>query len=65
MKNKRGHTVVERMNEDIEYIKTLENKEQKEVLAIKALGAADFAIEFGLISYEEWEKYISELFTMI
>lgn len=62
MKNKRGFTVQERLKQDIEYAKTVENEASRQLLATKALGAVDFAVEFGLITYAEWEKYIENIF---
>lgn len=62
MKNKRGYTAQERIKQDIEYAKKIENKADRTLLATKALGAADFAVEFGLITYNEWEKHIDDIF---
>lgn len=60
--NKRGKTVKDRLNEDIEYARNTVNIKHRELLALKALGAADLAVEFGLITYPEWEKYIESIF---
>lgn len=65
MKNKRGITVADRIKQDIEYAQTIANERQRKMLAIKALGAADFAVEFELITYNQWEQYINKLFKMI
>lgn len=65
MKNKRGYTVQDRIEQDIEYAKSIKNKESKALLATKALGAADLAVEFGLITYTQWELYISEIFNIL
>ena len=62
MKNKRGKTVTDRLNEDIEYAKNTADIKYRELLALKALGAADLAVEFGLITYNEWEKHIEDIF---
>ena len=62
MKNKRGYTVQDRIKQDIEYVKNIEDKASKSLLATKALGAADLAVEFGLITYNEWEKHIEDIF---
>lgn len=62
MKNKRGYTVQERLKQDIEYAKKIEDINNRRLIATKALGAADFAIEFGLITYNEWENHIDEIF---
>lgn len=62
MKNKRGYTVQDRIKQDIEYAKGMEEKADRTLLATKALGAADLAVEFGLITYNEWKKHIEDIF---
>lgn len=62
MKNKRGYTVQDRIKQDIEYAKQIEDIQNRRLLATKALGAADMAVEFGLITYNEWEKHIEDIF---
>lgn len=62
MKNKRGYSIQDRIQQDIEYAIKLKDKTDRTLLATKALGAADLAIEFGLITYEEWEKHIENIF---
>ena len=47
MTNKRGYTAQERIEQDIKYAKEREDKAEKSLLATKALGAADLAVEFG------------------
>ena len=65
MKSKRGYTVQDRIKQDIEYAKSVESKADRTLLATKALGAADFAVEFALITYKEWEQYIDDIFQML
>ena len=65
MKNRRGLSVNERLNKEIEYAENVEKPEHKDVLAIKALGAVDMAVEFGLITYKEWESFVSRIFVMM
>lgn len=65
MKNKRGYTVQERIKQDIEHAKKMKNKADRTLLATKALGAADFAVEFGLITYNKWEEYIEDIFILL
>ena len=65
MTNRRGKTVTDRLNEDIKYAESMTNAAQRETLALKALGAVDFAVEFGLITYTEWTKYINRIFAMV
>ena len=62
MKNKRGYTVQQRIKQDIEHAKNMKDKADRTLLATKALGAVDLAVEFGLITYNEWEKHIDDIF---
>ena len=64
MQNKRGQTVTDRLEQEIEYAQNTANATHRELLALKALGAADFAIEFGLITYKQWEQYIDRIFKL-
>ena len=64
MKNGRGYTVQERIKQDIEYAKNMNDKANRTLLATKALGAADLAVEFGLITYNEWEIHIEDIFNI-
>ena len=65
MQNKRGMTVTDRLEQDIEYAKNTANATHRELLALKVLGAADFAVEFGLITNQQWELYIDRIFKLI
>lgn len=65
MKNKRGYTVQERIEQEIEHAKKMKDKADRTLLATKALGAADFAVEFGLITYNKWEEYIEDIFILL
>lgn len=60
--NKRGYTVQYRIEQDIDYARNIEDRVKQTILATKALGAADLAVEFGLITYSEWEHYIDSIF---
>ena len=62
MKNNQGYTVQERIKQDIEYAKSIKNKADRTLLATKVLGAVDFAVEFGIITYNEWEQHIEDIF---
>ena len=64
MKNKRGYTVQDRIKQEIEHAKRMRDKADKRLLATKALGAADLAVEFGLITYKEWEQHIDDIFNI-
>ena len=61
MKNKRGYTIQDRIQQDVEYAQKMKDETDRKLLATKALGAADLAIEFGLITFEEWEKHIENI----
>lgn len=65
MINKKGYAAQDRIKQDIEFAKNIEDPADRNILATKALGAADLAIEFGLITYQEWEQHIEEIFTLI
>lgn len=60
--NKRGQTIKDRIKQDIEYAEKFDDKVKQTMLATKVLGAADIAVEFGLITYNEWEHYIDRIF---
>lgn len=60
--NKRGQSVKERIEEEFEYINMIQDIDQRKALACKALGAADMAVEFGLITYKEWSRFVSLFF---
>ena len=65
LKNKRGYTVVERIEQDIEHAESVKDKAKQTMLASKVLGAIDFAVEFELITYNEWEQYIDRVFNIL
>jgi hypothetical protein len=65
LKNKRGYSAQERIEQDIEYAEKIENTADRTLLATKALGAIDFAVEFGLITYTEWKIYIDRVFHIL
>lgn len=63
--NTTGSTIQDRLQFDIELAKNARNKEHKKALAFQALGAVEIAIEFGLITYLEFEQYISKIIELI
>lgn len=63
--NKKGQTVQNRIEQDIEYAKKIQDKAKQTMLAAKVLGATDLAVEFGLITYKQWEHYINIIFKML
>lgn len=65
MKNSRGITIQDRLSFDIEIAKNARNKEHKKALAFQALGAVELAVDFGLITYIEFEQYIHKIFEIL
>ena len=55
MKNKRGSTIQDRLSFDIKLAESTEDREHKKALALQALGAVELAVDFGLITYIEFE----------
>ena len=65
LKNKQGYTVVERIEQDIDHAESVTDKAKQTMLASKVLGAVDLAVEFELITYNEWEQYIDRVFDIL
>lgn len=65
MKNRRGETLKDRLDADIEYAVKVGKAGKGDILAVRALGAVDIAVEFGLITYKEWKAYIERIFEII
>lgn len=65
MKNSRGNTIQDRLSFDIELAKNANDRENKKALAFQALGAVELAVDFGLITYIEFEKYIHKICEML
>lgn len=63
--NTTGSTIQDRLQFDIELAENAENRENKKALAFQALGAVEIAVEFGLITYLEFEQYISKIVELI
>lgn len=64
MKNVYGLTAYERITKDIELAK-LAYGEHRQILAYYALGAAELAIDFGLITYKEWGELTRKVFEIM
>lgn len=62
MKNSRGITIQDRLSHDVELAENAEDRENKKALALQALGAVELAVDFGLITYVEFETYIHKIF---
>lgn len=65
MINNRGNTIQDRLSHDIELAKIEDDNENKKALAYQALGAVELAVDFGLITYIEFEQYIHKIFEML
>lgn len=65
MRNKRGLTIIERINKDIELAEAESNAEQRRLLAHMAIAAAEFAVDFGLISHRDWGYLTHKAFAVI
>jgi hypothetical protein len=65
LKNSRGNTIQDRLSFDIELAKNANDRENKKALAFQALGAVELAVDFGLITYIEFEKYIHKICEML
>ncbi|MBR3592186.1 MAG: hypothetical protein IKL46_04980 [Clostridia bacterium] len=65
MKNEQGKTVNERLKRDIEHAKKIENAEQRKLHAYMIMGAAELAVDFGMITYTEWGKHTNEVFKIM
>lgn len=65
MLNKQSKTVNERLKRDIELAKKIEDFEQRKLHAYMIMGAAELAVDFGMISYTDWDKHTREAFEII
>lgn len=65
MKNKQGKTVIERLKRDIEHAKKIEDIEQRKLHAYMIMGMLEFAIDFGMISYTDWDNHTRKAFEII
>ena len=65
MKNRRNQSVNERIYEELHQIERIENIDLKKVTIYKLFGKIDFALEYNLITYKEWEYCVSVLFNAI
>lgn len=65
MRNKQGLTVNERINKDLELAEMTNDGEHKKLLAHMAMAAAEFAVDFGLITYKEWGEFTRRAFACL
>ena len=59
------NTIHKRLLFYFELAKKADNIENKQAIVNQALGASEIAVEFGLITYRDFEKYIHHIFKMI
>ena len=59
------NTIHNRLLFYFELAKKTDNIDNKKAIAHQALGASEIAVEYGLISYIEFEKYIHKIFKML
>jgi hypothetical protein len=65
MRNKQGLTVNERINKDLELAEMTNDAEHKKLLAHMAIAVAEFAIDFDLITYQEWGEFTRRAFACL
>lgn len=65
MENVHGNTIQDRLSFNIELAESTTDTESKKALAHQALGAVEIAVEFGLITYIEFERHIHKIFEML
>ncbi len=65
MRNKRGLTLIERINKDIERAEAVSDKEHRVLLAYMAMGAVELAVDFNLITHQEWGELTQRVFAVI
>lgn len=65
MRNRRGMTIKERITKDIELAEKTADKAQRQLLAYMAVATAEFAIDFNLITYQEWDELTQKAFATI
>jgi hypothetical protein len=65
MRNNQGLTITERINKDIELAKMTENEDQRALLVHMAIAAAELAVDFKLITFQEWGDLTNRAFSLI
>ena len=65
MKNRRKQTAKERIYEELRLIDKIEDIELKKITTYKMFGKIDFAVEYNMITYKEWEYCVSVLFNAL
>jgi hypothetical protein len=65
VRNKYGLTIFERINQDIDHAETINDIEHRILLLHMAISAAELAIDFALISYQEWGMLTRRAFAVM
>lgn len=66
MLNNKGLTILDSINRDLKGVSLLlENKEDLKPILYEVRGKLNLAFEFGLISEQEWERYIDKVFILL
>lgn len=68
MLNKKGQTAAEVLNNELKNLSLIYTKDSKrfgEEIALEIRGRINLAAEFGLITKEEWEEFISRIFAYL
>ena len=64
--NDRGLTILESINNDLRELSLLlDSKEALKPILYEMRGKLNLAFEFGLISEQEWERYIDKVFILL
>ena len=64
--NDRGLTILESINNDLRELSLLlDSKEALKPILYEMRGKLNLAYEFGLISEQEWERYIDKVFILL
>ena len=65
LKNKEGLTITERIKRDIEFAEMSTDSKQRELLSYMVIAAAELAVDFELITYQEWGELTRQAFSII
>lgn len=68
MLNKKGQTAAEVLNNELKNLSLIHTKDSERFgmeIALEIRGRINLAAEFGLITKEEWEDFISRIFAYL
>lgn len=63
--NKYGLTPGKVIENDLDFASSCLNKKVRHEVAVKAIGAADIAVDFGLVTYDEWNDLVHKAFKLL